>query len=333
MRIRSLPEPVKGRQSPRPTRLFAVLLMFSLQSLPGTTQVQAPVDALSTSRALLARGLIVAAQAKVDAFLQSNPDSADGHYLRAEVFFREQKAKESLAEFTQGAKGRRPTAREFGMIASDYVLLGDYSDADRWFTEATLADPGEANYFYLLGRTKYKEGEHAAAVASFERAIALRPRYVEAENNRGLALLALQRKDSAMQAFQHAIDWEGPSGTDAQPYFNLGEILIEENDLVRGVALLRRAVTLFPGNPRMREELGKAYVAQGELDQAQRELEAAVALAPETSSLHFQLGQLYKKRKMSDLAEREFAICAKLSGTHSSVATPNPFGPELPEMK
>ena len=296
-------------------------------------QAQTSVDPLSEARTLVARGLTAEAAAKVDAFLLLHPESADGHYLRAEILFREKKAKDSLAEFTEGAKGRRPTAREFGMIASDYVLLGAYSDADRWFTEATVTDPGEANYFYLLGRTKYKEGEYDAAVTSFERAIALRARYVEAENNRGLALLALEKKDLAMQAFQRAIDWEGADGTDAQPYFNLGALLIERDDLVRGVALLSKAVLLFPGNPRMHEELGKAYLAQGELDLAQRELEKAVKLAPETSSLHFRLGQLYKKRKMADLAEREFAICAKLSGTHSSIATPNPFGPETPEIK
>lgn len=298
-----------------------------------TMQSQTLVDPISDSRALVARGLTSEAGAKVDAFLLSHPESSDGHYLRAEILFREKKAKESLAEFTEGAKGRRPTAREFGMIASDYVLLGAYSDADRWFTEATLAEPSEANYFYLLGRTKYKEGEYEEAVTSFERAIALRPQYVEAENNLGLALLALQKKDAARQAFQQAIDWQGSSTPDSQPYLNLGAMLVEENDLVRGATLLKKAVTLFPGNPRMHEELAKAYTAQGELDLAQHELEKAVSLAPQTSSLHFRLGQLYKKRKLVDLAEREFAICAKLSGTHSSVATPNPFGPETPEMQ
>lgn len=294
---------------------------------------QTMVDPLLEPRALLARGLPAKAETAVDAFLRANPGSAEGHYLRAEILFREKKAKESLVEFTEGAKGRRPTAREFGMIASDYVLLADYSDADRWFTEATVVDPGEANYWYLLGRTKYKETDYDAAVIAFEHALSLRPQYVEAENNRGLALSALQKKDSAMQAFQNAIDWQGSSGTDAQPYFNLGTLLIDQNDLTRGVALLNKAVTLFPANPSMHEELGKAYVEQGELVLAQHELETAVALSPEISSLHFRLAQVYKKQKKADLAEREFAICAKLTGTHSSTATPNPFGPETPEIK
>jgi Tfp pilus assembly protein PilF len=299
-----------------------------LASAYATTQAQTQVDPLSEPRALLVRGLTKEAETGVDAVLQANPGSVEGHYLRAEILFREKRAKESLAEFTIAAKGRNPNAREFGMIASDYVLMGDYFDADRWFTVATVREPSEASYWYLLGRTKYKEGQYEAAIASFERASSLRPRYVEAENNRGLALSALQKKDSAMEAFQRAIDWQGTTGTDAQPYFNLGTLFLEQNDLTNAVGLLKKAVTLFPGNPRMHEELGKAYVQQGDLVQAQQELEAAVALSPDTSSLHFRLAQVYKKQSKGDLASREFAICAKLAATHSSREAPNPFGPE-----
>ena len=312
------------------TGLRLCLLLLALCTV---AEAQSATDPFTDARALLMRGLTAQSESLVNTYLKSNPESAEGHFLRAEILFREKKAKESLAEFTEGAKGRRPSAREFGIIASDYVLLNDYTDADRWFTEAVLADPSEANYWYLLGRTKYKEAEYEVAITSFEHALSLHPRYVEAENNRGLAFSALQKKDSAMQAFQQAIDWQGNAGTDAQPYFNLGTMFIEENDLVRGVALLSKAVTLFPTNPRMHEELGKAYVEEGELILAQRELETAVALSPDTSSLHFRLGQVYKKRALHALAEREFAICEKLAGTHSSSATPNPFGPEPPDIK
>ncbi len=315
------------------TRNFGIEICLLLVALCAKPQEQSLVDPISKARVLIARGLTAEAETVVDAYLRSNPGATEGHFLRAEILFREKKAKESLAEFTDGAKGRRPSAREFGMIASDYVLLNDYSDADRWFTEAVLAAPNEANYWYLLGRTKYKEADYDGAITSFEHALSLRPHYVEAENNRGLAFSALQQKDSAMHAFQRAIDWQGNAGTDAQPYFNLGTMLVEENDLVRGVALLTKAVTLVPTNPRMHEELGKAYVEQGDLILAQRELETAVALSPDTSSLHFKLGQVYKKRALHALAEREFAICEKLAGTHSSAATPNPFGPEPPNIK
>jgi tetratricopeptide (TPR) repeat protein len=296
-------------------------------------QAQVSADPLDSSRALVARGSLADAEKAVDQYLQLNPVSADGHYLKAEILFREKRPKESLAEFTEGAKGRRPYAREFGMIASDYVLLGDYADADRWFTEATTTAPTEATYWYLLGRTKYKELDYEAAAKAFDHALSLRPRYVEAENNRGLTLLALQKKGEAIEAFQHAIDWQGSAGTDAQPYFNLGTTLIEQNKPIEGIAALNKAATLFQANPRIHEELGRAYLAQEDLASAQNEFETAIKLSPDISSLHFKLGQIYRREHMPDLAKREFAICEKLAGTHSSVATPNPLGPETTEIK
>lgn len=294
---------------------------------------QLALDPLAEARATLARGRIAQAESAVDAYLKLHPTAVEAHYLRAEILFRRKEAKGSLAEFTEGAKGRRPSSREFGMIASDYILLQDFADADKWFTEATVEAPGDPTYWYLLGRTKYKESQYEAALGSFEHALSLRPEYVEAENNRGLALSALGKKDAAIEAFRRAINWQGDAGTDAQPYLNLGTTLVEQNDLSGGVKLLTKAVTLFPSNPRMHEELGKAYIGVGDLVPAQRELEAAVALSPETSSLHFRLGQIYKKRKMTELADEEFAVCARLTGTHSSASTPNPYSPDLLEIK
>ena len=315
------------------TSLITGCVLSSFFALRFWAAAQSPIDYLSETQSLLVQGRIPEAEKAINAYLRLHSESTDGHDLRAEILFREKKAKESLAEFTEGARGRRPTARDFGMIASDYVLIGDYADADRWFTEATVEDPHEAKYWYLLGRTKYKESDYTAAVKLFDRALLLNPRYIEAENNRGLALSALQQKDAAIEAFQSAIDWQGSTGTDAQPYFNLGSMLIEQNDLVRGIALLNKSVQLFPTNPRMHEQLGKAFAEHGDFSLAQNELEKAITLSPDISSLHFMLGQVYKKQKMDDLAKREFAICARLIGTHSSAITPNPFGPEIPEIK
>ena len=122
------------------------------------------------------------------------------------MLLREQKAVESLAEFTAGARIRRPKADELKTVASDYVLLGDFADADKWFTEVTQEDPKDAGAWYLLGRTKYNENAFADAISSFERALALRPKYIEAENNLGLAWRELNNPEKAKAAFQTAID-------------------------------------------------------------------------------------------------------------------------------
>jgi Flp pilus assembly protein TadD len=237
---------------------------------------------------------------------------------------------DSLAEFTAGARSRRPRADELKAVASDYVLLRDFADADKWFTEVIVEKPDDADAWYLLGRTKYNENSFTEAVSSFERSLALRPKNVEAENNLGLAWQELNSPDKAKAAYQTAIEWQGAAPTDPQPFLNLGAMLAEESDFDHATPLLLKAGALSPDNPKVHEELGHVYEAQQNLSKAQNELERAVALAPDTSALHFKLGQIYRREGMHDRAQQEFALCEKLNSTHSSTSAPNPLKPGQP---
>jgi tetratricopeptide (TPR) repeat protein len=307
------------------TRLGALVLALMCTH---TALSQQSADPLAEARGFLESGRLAKSEASVRTYLNSHSDSADAHFLLGYILFREQKAKDSLAEFTAGAKIRRPKADELKTVASDYVLLGAYSDADTWFTAVSTESPNDADAWYLLGRTKYNEGRYEEAVSSFERSLVLRPKYVEAENNLGLCWRELNKPDEAKAAFQTAIDWQGDSPNDAQPYLNLGTMLADQGDLDKAILCLVHAAALSPTNPKVHEQLGSAYEAQNNLPKAQGELERAVALAPGTSALHFMLGQIYRKQGLRDLARKEFEICAKLNSTHSSPNTPNPFRPQ-----
>ena len=314
--------------------LFTLLcLLFSLpatainlQQAPSTGIASAP-DPLAEARALLAARRFKESETLLRTFLASHPTSPDAHFLLGTVLFHQQKATDSLAEFTAGAKIKRPTAEELKTVASDYVLLSDFTDADKWFTAVTVETPKDGNAWYLLGRTQYHESKFDDAIASFEQALKLSPQYVEAENNLGLAWRDLEYPDKAKAAFQTAIDWQGPTPTDAQPFLNLGAILVEEANVDKAIEYLSKAVTISPNNPKIHEELGAAYDAREDYSKARVELEQAVSLAPESAGVHFKLGQVYRKLSLKDLAKREFDICAKLNSTHSSKETPNPYLP------
>jgi tetratricopeptide (TPR) repeat protein len=281
-------------------------------------------DPLADARALVETGAFAKAEDILSHYLGANPSSADAHFLLGYVFFRKHKPKESLEEFTTGAKYRHPNADELMTVASDYVMLGDYVDADKWFSAVTQERPEDANAWYLLGRTKYSESDFRQAIACFERALTLRPRYVEAENNMGLSWRDLNEIDKAKTAFQAAIDWQSDHPEDPQPFLNLGTLLADASDFKQSLPYLEKALALSPDNPRIHEELAHVYEATNDLPKAQSELEQAVALAPTASGLHFKLGRVYRREGSQDKAKREFDLCEKLNGTQSSVETPNP---------
>jgi tetratricopeptide (TPR) repeat protein len=307
------------------------LPFFTLALLTSVSAVcQQPSDTLSGVRALLTAGKFAESEAALNDYLRYAPNSAEAHFLLGYVYFREQKASESLAEFTTGAKFKRPSASDLKIVASDYALLKAYPDADKWFTEVVSETPNDADAWYLLGRAKYNESDIAAAAQMFEHALALRPKYIEAENNLGLCWRELNKLADAQTAFRTAIDWEGDPPSDAQPFLNLGSLLTEQGDFEKAVPYLEEAGSLSPGNPKIHEALGDAYVARQNLPKAQSEFEHAIDLAPEASALHYKLGQIFRKEGQRDLAQKQFDICAKLNGAQSSTKTPNPYSPDHP---
>lgn len=310
----------------RSTRSWAVAacVLLSVSAALG----QQADNPLVTARQLVMAGNAAASEHLLHDYIAKNPTSADAYFLLGYVYFREDKPKESLAAFTAGARYRYPAADDLKVVASDYVVLGDFPDAQKWFSKVTEERPSDADAWYLLGRTQYNEDQFADAIASFKKSLALRPRNVEAENNLGLAWQALNKSDNAAAAYRRAIAWQSAHPVDAQPYLNLGVLLADQGHPRQAIPWLRQAAQLAPRNPRVHEELARALESSNRLPEAQHELEQAVALAPDASGPHFKLGRLYQREGLHTLAQQQFAICQKLYGTRSSTTTPNPYSPK-----
>lgn len=304
--------------------MFALPIAIQMPVLAqAPEQKPAQADELLHVRELVATGRMSEAIAELRPILQANP-SADAHFLMGYIDYRQQQAKESLAEYTAGAQLRRPGPYELKVVAEDYILLQDLPDADKWLTEVTKETPNDADAWYLLGRTKYNENSFAEAITCFERVLELRPKDVLAEDNLGLSQQGLGENEKAKAAYRNAIAWQGESPREASPFLNLGILLLEQGSAQEALSHLHKAVELAPQNPKAREELSAAYEELKMEKEAVAELEAAVKLAPEAAGPHFKLARLYRKLGMTEDADREYAICAKLNSEHSSKATPNP---------
>lgn len=272
-------------------------------------------------------GKYAAAEKDLRAFLQQDLNSADAHFLLGYVLYREQHPKSSLAEYTAGARIRKPKANDLAVVAMDYILLRDYTDADKWLTLATHWEPSSFLYLYYLGRTKYNEAQYQQAADIFKRALLLQPKSVRAEYNLGLSYAGLNQEDAAVTAYKTAILWErGSAHPDPQPFFDLGHVFLDRGNYQQAAVNLEKAVSLDPENPRFHEFLGQAYEFLGRLKSASTQMEDAIEISPNISALHFQLGRIYQKEGLTAKAGKEFARCSALQGTHSTdtAETPNP---------
>ncbi|PYU66924.1 MAG: hypothetical protein DMG52_35190, partial [Acidobacteria bacterium] len=314
-----------------------------------------PDPALAPARLFLQQGMLSEAEAAIRDHLQPHADSADAHFLLGFILFRQvqakwleagekdgealrynsgdlsgslvayrdAKVKESLAEFTAGARYHVPNAFDLKIVGLDYILLKDYIDADHWLTRSLQWDPRDAQAWYYLGRTKYSESQFPEAIEAFTQCLKLEPRNIQAENNVGLSYEALGQQDQAIQAFKNAIAWEVQSpAKDPEPFIELAHLYLSQNQPEKAVPYLSQSIAIFPRVSKAHETLGKAYSLLHRLPEAQAELEKAVALEPETASLHCMLGQIYRQERMVSEAKSEFDRCAALQETQAA----NPSG-------
>lgn len=317
---------------------------------------------LADAKALFQQGKFSEADHAVRQYLRDHPNSANGHFLLAHILFREiqaqavmdaeapsqahgpmgtsrvmsstpsnvsiseaaqDMAKASLAEFTAGAKFHDPSSADLKIVAFDYVLLGDYFDADKWLTKMLEWAPNDSDGWYNLARTKYTENRFAEAIRAFQQCLKLDPQNVKAEDNLGLALAGLGRNEEATAAYHQAITWQAQSlAKNSDPYINLGSLLIDENRPQEAIANLLRAIEIAPRESRAHELLGKAYTRLEDFPKAQTELEKAIELSPQAPNLHCMLAPVYRKQGLAERAKAEYERCAILTGSHSTPQTP-----------
>ncbi len=265
-----------------------------------------------------------AAEQALRPLLAATPEAPEPHYLLGYVLFRRDRATESLAEYTAGARLRPPTPDDLIVVASDYILLKAYTEAEHWLQDATAQAPRNRFAWYMLGRTQYTLDHAADALASFERCLQLSPNDVRAEYNRGLALERLDRAPEAEAAFQAAIAWQKAAAVrDPQPYLDLGMLLLSQQHADRALAPLREATTLGPNNALAHQELGRALDILRLDTEAIQALQRATELAPDAEQPHFLLGRLYRRLGQNTAAAAQFREVERIAGTHSETETPN----------
>jgi tetratricopeptide (TPR) repeat protein len=308
---------------------------------------KSPDQKLSKAESLMEKGQLNDAEIIVRQDLKIVPDSAAAHFLLGYILYREiqarakqidpnpnaiyatpqksllelreKNAKESLAEFTAGARYRTPSAFDLKIVAIDYILLGDFIDADKWLTRSLQLNPTDSDGWYQLGRTKYNENRFTEAIEAFKKCLALDATNVKAEENLGLSYAGLGDDLDAAKAYQTAIDWQTTSVTkDAETYLAFGTLKLDQNRPKDAIPLLIQATEIAPSVFQGHELLGKAYLQTQELLKAQTALEEAVNLSPDTARLHYILGQVYRKEGLMAKAKTEFDRCAALQGARPS---------------
>ncbi len=269
---------------------------------------------LYEGKCLINLGHFKEADTVIQSYIGAHPQSEDGAYLIAYVRFREDKPRESLALYTNAGKIKPPTADDLKIVALDYVLLNDFSDAGRYLDIALKLDPDNLEARYHLGRVRYEQNRFDEAIAAFQEVLKHNPNNVKAEDNLGLSFEAKNEMDQAISAYRKAIEFDTSAKSHTeQPYLDLGTLLIKLNQPEKAVPVLSRAVEINPQSSKVYYQMGKAYFDMNRLPDARTQAEKAASLNPDDVPTHYLLGKIYQRLGKSDLAAQQFKLTETLT--------------------
>ena len=171
--------------------------------------------------------------------------------------------------------GLSPNAIRRITAAHQALNVGRVVDAEQRLTGLLALHPNHPEVLRLYAGLQCLRGDFHAALATIERAIALRPDDAAYWSSLGSALIEVARYDEAITALRHACELD-PEYTTA--WYNLGLALIRCMHVDEAAAALRRAVSQSPELAiNARVILGDMFRAEGRLDEAVTEYRAVIS--------------------------------------------------------
>jgi len=178
------------------------------------------------------------------------------------------------------------------------------------YTQAPPPEPDDAEAHYRRGMEYRGLGHLTDALASLDKAIALKPDYAEAYNGRGIVLSGMQRLVDAATAFDRAIAIKPDY---AEAYNNRGIVLQDMQRHGEALASFQHAIALQPGNARIHNNRADVLRALGRVEESLASYDAAIALKPDYAEAYYSRAIVLQEFKRFDeaLANYDRAIALR----------------------
>lgn len=183
--------------------------------------------------------------------------------------------------------------------ARERFALQDYRGAIVHCERVLELGPGFADAHHLAGVSWALLGQPGRALASFDRALAINPRYLEALVHRALALSALGRGEEAQAALELAAHLTPPpvagmpaavAAQLANRHAELARDYEEAGQLGHAIAQYQRALELGPAFHDLRYRMARLLLEAGRVLEARETLETILAASPDFIDARATLG-------------------------------------------
>jgi FkbM family methyltransferase len=168
------------------------------------------------------------------------------------------------------------------------------------YRQLLLAEPNNAQIWYLLGAACAQLGELDEARSSLRQATGVNPRHAEAHNHLGVVLAQQASLDDAISSFRRALELKPDS---LEVLNNLGLALLRQDKADDAIAIFQRALEIKPEDVKARHNLHRALRERGHFEELLTSQRQAIGQQPESAMAHNDLGlTLYDQGKLDEAA-------------------------------
>lgn len=194
-------------------------------------------------------------------------------------------------------------------IAVLVILLASLSSSARLsLSNLTLTSPEQvtsptAREWNTAGLVKLDEGNYLGAIADFNEAIYLRPRYADAFNNRGIAYYYLYEYDLAIADYTQAIELDSYM---AEAYRNRGLVYYDRAEYTQALADFNEALRIDSDYADAYNGRASVYYVQGKYTLALADYTEAIRAAPDFAQAYSNRGLTYNELEQYEQAIADF---------------------------
>ncbi|MBS0582286.1 MAG: sulfotransferase [Proteobacteria bacterium] len=192
------------------------------------------------------------------------------------------------------------------VAAAQALELGRADEADRQIIGLLAMHPDHPEVLRLMAGAQSLRGQTRAAIATLQRAVALRPDDALYLNTLGSTQINLFDYDGAIASLRRAVELDPKL---AVAWYNLGLVLMRSMRVDESAAALRRAVELKPEESTARVILGDMLRAEGRNAEAIAEYRRVLAQRPDAGMAWWGLADMKTLRLGgADIAQMQAAL-------------------------
>ncbi len=249
-------------------------------------------------------------------FIQAGPQARADRYTYVAMTGISIMATWGLAQLLARSARRRVTVAGtacavlavFGLLAWQQVQT--WRSTESLFRRALAVTDDNYVAHRGLGSVLLQRKQVDDATVELRSAVALAPRYADAQSDLGNALLAANQTEEALSHLDQAVQLQ-PAVSGFR--VNLGSALYALGRSQAAEAEYREALRLAPDSHEARSGLGLALAQEGKLEDARRELTAAIQLNPAYADAHLNLATVLARMGRSEEAARAFSAFSRLN--------------------